>query len=97
MYRTTRCGNAHCSPKEGADAGNVLPPIHMEAPAASFHLTARSFTRRVQRMQRFKESPADLDAASYRRSHQPVGVTSVATRNAASWVLWSWKHWSQGL
>lgn len=48
-------------------------------------------------MQKFKESPADINPTPHRCSDQPVGVTSSATRNAASRILYSWKQWSHGL
>lgn len=48
-------------------------------------------------MQRFKESPADINLTPHICSDQPVQVTSSATRNAASWVLYSCKQWSHGL
>ena len=35
MYRRTCRGGTHCSPWVGVDS-RVLPPMHMDSPAASF-------------------------------------------------------------
>ena len=46
MYRRSYRGGTHCSPRVGVDS-RVLPPMHMDSPAASFLPDSEELHREV--------------------------------------------------